>query len=81
MGRSAAGVKGMKLRSDDVVVAAAATSQDDQRHLLTVTEGGYGKRTPIDAYPRKRRRAPWALKGIKLTEARGRLLLVPAWLI
>ena len=33
MGRSAAGVKGMKLRSDDVVVAAAATSQDDQRHL------------------------------------------------
>lgn len=70
MGRSAAGVKGMKLRSDDVVVAAAATSQDDQRHLLTVTEGGYGKRTPIDAYPRKGR-GTMGVKGIKLTEARG----------
>ena len=66
----AAGVKGMKLRSDDVVVAAAATSQDDQRHLLTVTEGGYGKRTPIDAYPRKGR-GTMGVKGIKLTEARG----------
>ena len=70
MGRSAAGVKGMKLRSDDVVVAAVATSQDDQRHLLTVTEGGYGKRTPIDAYPRKGR-GTMGVKGIKLTEARG----------
>ena len=70
MGRSAAGVRGMKLRSDDVVVAAAATSEDDQRHLLTVTEGGYGKRTPIDAYPRKGR-GTMGVKGIKLTEARG----------
>tara|TARA_Y100001970_G_scaffold257925_1_gene337277 strand:- start:901 stop:3384 length:2484 start_codon:yes stop_codon:yes gene_type:complete len=70
MGRSAAGVRGMKLRLDDVVVAAAATSEDDQRHLLTVTEGGYGKRTPIDAYPRKGR-GTMGVKGIKLTEARG----------
>ena len=70
MGRSAAGVRGMKLRPDDVVVAAAATSQDDQRHLLTVTEGGYGKRTPIEAYPRKGR-GTMGVKGIKLTEARG----------
>ncbi len=70
MGRSAAGVRGMKLRPDDVVVAAAATSEDDQRHLFTVTEGGYGKRTPIDAYPRKGR-GTMGVKGIKLTEARG----------
>ena len=70
MGRSAAGVRGMKLRPDDVVVAAASTSEDDQRHLLTVTEGGYGKRTPIDAYPRKGR-GTMGVKGIKLTEARG----------
>jgi len=70
MGRSAAGVRGMKLRDDDVVVAAAATSEDDQRYLLTVTEGGYGKRTPIEAYPRKGR-GTMGVKGIKLTEARG----------
>ena len=70
MGRSAAGVRGMKLRGDDVVVAAAATSENDQRYLLTVTEGGYGKRTPIEAYPRKGR-GTMGVKGIKLTEARG----------
>ena len=70
MGRSAAGVRGMKLRTGDVVVAAAATSENDQRYLLTVTEGGYGKRTPIEAYPRKGR-GTRGVKGIKLTEARG----------
>jgi DNA gyrase subunit A len=70
MGRSAAGVRGMKLREEDVVVAAAASSENDQRFLLTITKGGYGKRTPIEAYPRKGR-GTMGVKGIKLTEARG----------
>ena len=70
MGRSAGGVRGMRLREDDVVVAAVAISENDRRQLLTVTEGGYGKRTPIDAYPRKGR-GTMGVKGIKLTEARG----------
>tara|TARA_B100001245_G_scaffold191915_1_gene150258 strand:+ start:576 stop:3080 length:2505 start_codon:yes stop_codon:yes gene_type:complete len=70
MGRSAGGVRGMRLRENDVVVAAVAISENDQRHLLTVTEGGYGKRTPIEAYPRKGR-GTMGVKGIKLTEARG----------
>ncbi|MCH2632153.1 MAG: DNA gyrase subunit A [Acidimicrobiales bacterium] len=70
MGRSAAGVRGMKLRDEDVVVAAAASSENDQRFLLTITKGGYGKRTPIEAYPRKGR-GTMGVKGIKLTEARG----------
>ena len=70
MGRSAAGVRGMKLRDEDVVVAAAASSENDQRFLLTITKGGYGKRTPNEAYPRKGR-GTMGVKGIKLTEARG----------
>ena len=70
MGRSAAGVRGMKLREEDVVVAAAASSENDRRFLLTITKGGYGKRTPIEAYPRKGR-GTMGVKGIKLTEARG----------
>ena len=70
MGRSAAGVRGMKLRDEDVVVAAAASSENDQRFLLTITKGGYGKRTPIEAYPRKGR-GTMGVKGITLTEARG----------
>ena len=70
MGRSTGGVRGMRLKENDVVVAAVAASEGDQRHLLTVTEGGYGKRTPIEAYPRKGR-GTMGVKGIKLTEARG----------
>ena len=70
MGRSASGVRGIRLKENDVVVAAVAISENDQRHLLTVTEGGYGKRTPIEAYPRKGR-GTMGVKGIKLTEARG----------
>ena len=70
MGRSAGGVRGMRLKENDVVVAAVATPENDRRHLLTVTEGGYGKRTPIGAYPRKGR-GTMGVKGIKLTEAKG----------
>ena len=60
----------MRLKENDVVVAAVATPENDRRHLLTVTEGGYGKRTPIGAYPRKGR-GTMGVKGIKLTEAKG----------
>jgi DNA gyrase subunit A len=49
MGRVAAGVKGIALREKDQVVAAviAANGRDN---LLTVSEGGYGKRTHLDQY-------------------------------
>src|SRR6266508_2527286 len=53
MGRQTAGVVGMKLRPDDEVIALVATSQGDG--LLTVTNNGYGKRTPFEEYPKKGR--------------------------
>ena len=53
MGRSAAGVIGMKLREGDEVIAMVSTSQGDG--LLTVTNNGYGKRTPFEEYPPKGR--------------------------
>ncbi len=48
MGRSATGVKGISLKGEDRVVAMVRA--DDQRQLLTVTENGYGKRTPMHEY-------------------------------
>ena len=51
--RSAGGVKGMKLVADDRVVAMAPVTQDG--HLLVVSQGGYGKSTPLKNYPRKGR--------------------------
>ncbi len=47
VGRSAAGVRGIKLRKDDELVSAAVTGN---RFLLTITENGYGKKTPVSEY-------------------------------
>ena len=48
MGRMAGGVRGISLRSGDEVVAMAVVRPGGT--LLSVTERGYGKRTPIDEY-------------------------------
>jgi DNA gyrase subunit A len=50
MGRTAAGVRGIRLRKGDYCVGAARAREGGS--LLTVTEKGYGKRTPIDEYLR-----------------------------
>jgi len=50
MGRNASGVKGIELAKGDQVVGLVRVAQDDQHDLLTVTENGYGKRTPLDEY-------------------------------
>lgn len=48
MGRTAHGVKGMSLRGDDRVVGAVVVN--DEKLLITVTENGYGKRTPFSDF-------------------------------
>ncbi|WP_336003156.1 DNA gyrase subunit A [Halorientalis halophila] len=50
MGRNARGVGAIKLQDGDRVVGLVATDDDDERALLTVTEHGYGKRTPLTEY-------------------------------
>ena len=49
MGRTAVGVRGIKLRPDDYVVGAGSSGSGDS--LLTITENGYGKRTLLSEYP------------------------------
>ena len=51
--RSAGGVKGIRLVGDDRLVAMAPVTPDG--HLLVVSQGGYGKSTPLKNYPRKGR--------------------------
>jgi DNA gyrase subunit A len=51
MGRQARGVKGMQL-DDGQQVIAMLVAEDEQQSVLTATENGFGKRTPITEYTR-----------------------------
>ncbi len=51
MGREARGVRGMQL-DDTQQVIALLVAGDEQQSVLTATENGYGKRTPITEYTR-----------------------------
>jgi DNA gyrase subunit A len=83
MGRTAAGVRGMRLRGGDDEVLAMGIVGDEASHqdtyLLVVTDRGFGKRTPMVNYP-VQRRGGQGVRTIKLTESRGQLagaMIVP----
>jgi DNA gyrase subunit A len=51
MGRNARGVRGMMLEKDQRIIAMLVAENEEQQ-VLTATENGYGKRTPIIEYTR-----------------------------
>ena len=51
LGRTARGVKAINLQNDDYVVGAVAFTKDDDRHVLFISETGYGKRSIISEFP------------------------------
>jgi DNA gyrase subunit A len=53
MGRTAAGVRGMRLAADQHVISMIMI--EDEGSILTATEHGFGKRTPASQYPVKGR--------------------------
>ena len=55
MGREAHGIRGIKLNTNDSVVKMAAVKPDDL--IVTVTEKGYGKATPVNKYRLQKRGA------------------------
>jgi DNA gyrase subunit A len=71
MGRSAAGVRGMRLRSGDEVVSMDIAKTGSS--LLLMTESGYGKRTPLNNFMRKGR-GGLGMIGIKLTGKKGHVV-------
>jgi len=68
MGRIAVGVLGIKLREGDYVVGAARAKPG--RSVLTITEKGFGKRTPVEEY-RVTDRNVFGIKNYMLTEKTG----------
>lgn len=76
MGRTAHGVRGIKLEGDDEVVSMiVANGQDDPASLLTVCSNGYGKRTALTEY-RSQNRGGKGLIDIKTTERNGPVVAI-----
>lgn len=75
MGRTAAGVLGMRLREGDEVVGIDILKEN--QHVLVVTNKGYGKQTIESAY-RQARRGGLGVKTINLTEKIGELESIAA---
>ena len=76
MGRSTSGVIGMKFRADDeLLTMARITAQHaGDTFVFTATDGGYGKKTPLDEY-RLQGRGGIGIKAAKIDEnSRGSLV-------
>ena len=68
MGRTAVGVRGIRLREGDFVIGTARA--DEGKTVLSITENGYGKRTPIEEY-RITNRGGLGIRNYMVTEKTG----------
>ena len=76
IGRSATGVRGMKLAEGDRLVGMAVV-RDDVKDILVVTEKGFGKRTDASEY-RLQTRGGMGVKTLNITEKNGLLATLRA---
>jgi len=72
MGRQAAGVRGMRLGEGQRVVCMLAAN-NEQKGVLTATENGFGKRTPLGEYPRHGRGGQGVIS-IQTSERNGKVV-------
>ena len=80
MGRSTSGVIGMKFRGEDqLLTMAAITDISTPKFVLTATDGGFAKRTPLDEY-RPQGRGGLGVKAAKIDEG-SRGVLVGAMIV
>src|SRR5213080_3961647 len=75
MGRATRGTRGIDLRKDDFVVSLCPVSADDSEKMLSVSERGYGKQTPISTY-RLQSRGGKGVINMKTTEKTGKVVAV-----
>lgn len=73
MGRSAAGVTGMRLHHNQKIVSVIVTNPDEGI-VLAATENGYGKRTAVSEY-RKTKRASQGVIAISTSERNGKVVV------
>ncbi|MBO7303260.1 MAG: DNA gyrase subunit A, partial [Clostridia bacterium] len=71
MGRTARGVRGITVRGDDYVTGVAVV--EEGKSLITITENGYGKRTPYSDFREMKHRGGVGVTVHNLTEKTGKL--------
>ena len=71
MGRATSGVIGMRFREGDQLLSMSSVSPGS--YLVTVTDGGYAKRTLVDEW-RQSGRGIYGVRAMKLVEERGSLV-------
>ena len=75
MGRATRGTRGIELRQDDFVVSVCPVSAEDTERMLSVSEQGYGKQTPITTY-RLQSRGGKGVINMKTTDKTGKVVAV-----
>lgn len=74
MGRNAAGVRGMKLKNEDVLVGMDVVLKGDKDlELLILSQNGYGKRSELKSY-KVQKRGGSGIKTMKVTPKTGKLV-------
>jgi DNA gyrase subunit A len=75
MGRTAAGVTGMKIRKGDSIISMDIIASEDVKKLevLVVTENGLGKKSPLADY-KTQKRAGSGIKTLKVTPKTGKIV-------
>ena len=72
-GRDSTGVRGVKLLGDESVVSMSIIADTEREFVLSVTENGYGKRTPVSDY-RQTGRGGQGVANIETSDRNGRVM-------
>lgn len=75
MGRTATGVRGMRLDENDEVIGMICMRSNTRDNVLVVSEKGMGKRSKLEDYP-VRHRGGMGVKTINITERTGKLISI-----
>ena len=70
VGRGSSGVRGVRLKPKDIVVSMSLIPDTQEKYVLSVTENGFGKRTPVDDY-RKTNRGGQGVANIECSTRNG----------
>jgi DNA gyrase subunit A len=76
MGRTAAGVRGMRIKKDDSIMSMDLVSKKehiDNMQILVITENGLGKKTDLKLY-KKQKRGGSGIKTLKITPKTGKIV-------